>query len=102
MKNAEQGDILRVSGIPFAVMVVSNYFFCGSGKAIVCPVMPQATAGALHIPVETPQLKGFVLCEQVKYLDLDRHSFSRIGGTGYHTVMDVSDAVMGMFDYQTV
>ena len=101
MKKVEQGDLLRVSGIKQPVMVVSNNFFCQSGKAIVCPVLPEAPEGPLHILIQTEQLNGYVLCEQVRYLDLSARSFTKIGSARYFDTMDISDAVMGMFDYQT-
>ena len=101
MQTFEQGDLLRVSGIAQLVLVVSNNFFCRSGRAIVCPVVPQAAAGPLHIPVRAGELKGTVLCEQVRYLDLTVRHFAKLGSVSYFEIMDLSDAVMGMFDYQT-
>ena len=41
-----------------------------------------------------------VLCEQVRYVDLAARSFSRLSQTHDFDIMDISDAVMGMFDYQ--
>ena len=40
------------------------------------------------------------MCEQVKYLDLKARHFSKLTLTHYFDIMDISDAVMGMFDYQ--
>ena len=34
----EQGDMLRVGGINYPVIVVSNNFFNQSGKVIACPI----------------------------------------------------------------
>ena len=102
MQAFEQGDLLRVSGISQPVMVVSNNFFCRTGRAIVCPVLMQATEGPLHIHIEAGQFRGVVLCEQVRYLDLSARAFTKLGSARYWDIMDISDAVMGMFDYQTV
>ena len=63
MAAAEQGDLLKVSGINYPVIVVSCNFFNRSGKAIVCPVVNSAADGPLHIKVKAAQLEGYVLCE---------------------------------------
>ena len=102
MQPVEQGDILRVNGINPPVIVVSNNFFCRSGNAIVCPLFPKASEGPLHSLVETEKLKGYVLCEQLKFMDLSHRQFAKLGSVPYFDVMDISDAVMGMFDYQTI
>ena len=100
MAAAEQGDLLKVSGINYPVIVVSCNFFNHSGKAIVCPVVSSAADGPLHIKVKAEQLEGYVLCEQVRYLDIEARHFSKLGSAHYYDIMDISDAVMGMFDYQ--
>ena len=101
MLKVEQGDLLKLSGFSFPVMVVSNNFFNGSGKAVVCPVLKQAAASPLHIELKDGPVEGYVLCEQVKYVDLSSKRFTKLSGTHYYDVMNISDAVMGMFDYQT-
>lgn len=96
----EQGDMLRVSGINYPVIVVSNNFFNQSGKVIACPIVKKAMEGPLHIKLRDSSVDGIVLCEQVKYLDLKARHFSKLTATHYSDIMDISDAVMGMFDYQ--
>ena len=96
----EQGDMLRVSGINYPMIVVSNNFFNQSGKVIACPIVKNAIEGPLHIKLKDSTVEGIVLCEQVKYLDLKARHFSKLTSTHYFDIMDISDAVMGMFDYQ--
>ena len=100
MQKIEQGDLLKVSGINYPVIVVSNNFFNESGKAIVCPIMTNAIEGPLHIRLRDCPVEGYVLCEQVRFLDLAVRRFSKMTATHYFDIMDISDAVMGMFDYQ--
>ena len=100
MVTIEQGDILRVGGISYPVIVVSNNYFNQSGKVIACPIVPSAVEGPLHIKLKDSAVKGVVLCEQVKYLDLKTRHFSKMTATRYFDIMDISDAVMGIFDYQ--
>ena len=46
----EQGDLLKVSGISFPVIVVSNDLFNSTGKAVVCPIEKNIAAGPLLLP----------------------------------------------------
>lgn len=96
----KQGELLRVDGLRWPVVVVSNDFFNTSGKAIVCPILDNAVEGPLHISLSGGPLQGLVLCEQVRFVDLNARRFSRVGEMSYYALMDISDAVMGMFDYQ--
>ena len=100
MSVIEQGDMLRVSGVKWPVIVVSNNFFNQSGKVIACPILKNAAEGPLHIKLRDSSVEGYVLCEQVRYLDLKARSFSKLASTHYFDIMDISDAVMGIFDYQ--
>ena len=98
----EQGDLLRVSGIKWPVIVVSNNFFNTSGKIVACPILPDAVKGPLHLPLKAGAIEGYVLCEQMRYIDLAARHFSRLSAARYFDIMDISDAVMGIFDYQEV
>lgn len=100
MTAIEQGDLLKVEGIQHPVIVVSNNYFNQSGKAIVCPILKKAVPGPLHIELKDSPVEGFVLCEQVRYLDLSSRRFSKMTQTHYFDIMDISDAVVGMFEYQ--
>ena len=102
MSRVEQGDVIKVAGLNYPVMVVSNNFFNETGKAIVCPIVKNAVEGPLHIRLKESTVEGYVLCEQVRYLDLTVRRFSKLGDAHHYDVMDISDAVMGMFDYQTL
>ena len=100
MTAIEQGDLLKVEGIQHPVIVVSNNYFNQSGKAIVCPILKKAVPGPLHIELKDSPVEGFVLCEQVRYLDLSSRRFSKMTQTHYFDIVDISDAVVGMFEYQ--
>ena len=102
MQTVEQGALLKVGGLSCPVIVVSNNFFNESGKAIVCPIVEQAAKGPLHIYLKDGPVEGYVLCEQVRYVDLAARRFSRLTAAHYFDIMDISDAVMGMFDYQAL
>ena len=100
MAAIEQGDLLKVEGIQHPVIVVSNNYFNQSGKAIVCPILKKAVPGPLHIELKDSAVEGYVLCEQVRYLDLASRRYSKLVQTHYFDIMDISDAVVSMFEYQ--
>lgn len=100
MNAIEQGALLKIEGLPHPVIVVSNNYFNQSGKAIVCPILKQAAEGPLHIALKDSDISGYVLCEQVRYIDLATRRYSKLMETHYFDIMDISDAVMGMFEYQ--
>ncbi len=102
MVQVEQGDLLKISGIKYPVIVVSNGYFNKSGKVIVCPISNTAVEGPLHIPLKDTHIKGYVLCEQVHYTDLSLRHFSKLSTMPYFDVMDILDAVISIFDYQQI
>lgn len=97
---AEQGELLNIAGIADPAIVVSNNFFNEEEMAVICPVVNNATEGALHIRLNHHQVEGVVLCEQMKVIDLRARRFSKLGIAEYHDVLNIADAVMGIFDYQ--
>ena len=102
MAKVEQGDLLKAEGLSYPVIVVSNNFFNESGKAVVCPIVKNAQEGPLHIRLKDCPVEGFVLCEQVRYIDLAARRFSKLTATHYFDIMDISDAAIGIFDYQAL
>ena len=100
MAQFEQGDLLQIDGIQQPVIVVSNDVFNQSGKAIVCPIVQSAQEGPLHIKLKDSSVQGVVLCEQVRYLDLAARRFHKLTATHYFDIMDISDAVVSMIEYQ--
>ncbi len=100
MERMHQGDLLKIAGLPHPVVVVSNDFFNQEGKVIVCPIVPKAAESPLHIRLKDSSVEGYVLCEQVKYIDLSARRYTKMPAMHYFDIMDLSDAVMGMFEYQ--
>ena len=100
MPAVEQGDFLKVDGVAHPVFVVSNNFFNRSSKVVACPILKKAVPGPLHISLSDPAVQGVVICEQVRYLDLSARHYAKLGQAHYFEIMDISDAVMGIFEYQ--
>lgn len=94
-----QGDILKIERIKPPVLVVSKDFFNESGEIIGCPIYENGTEGPLHIQVETDEVSGFVQCEKLALLDMNIRSYKKIGRISLSDVINITDAVQGIFDY---
>ena len=95
----EQGDILLVEGVVTPVLVVSKNFFNRTEQVIACPIRKKARPDPLHIEVCADDFRGIVLCEQMKLLDLHARGYKKISSLPAAAIMDVIDAVQGIFDY---
>lgn len=104
MLKAEQGDVLRINGISWPVIVVSNNRFNEIGEVIVCPILNKGSANAIHLPVTVSstigEIKGLVICEQVRHLDLNNRRFSRIGTLFLCEYLDIADTLSALFDFR--
>ena len=95
----KQGDIILMNFNPQSgreqagkrpALVVSNEsFWLATGRrfAMMCPITSTVRNLPLHIPLDSAsKTTGFVMCEQVKVLD--------IKSRGYKKVDEISDAVL--------
>ena len=94
-----QGDILKVEYIKSPVLVTSKDFFNQSGEVIGCPISENGEAGALRIFVKTGSMNGYVHCEKLALLDLRARGYSKIDCIHMPDIMNISDAIQGIFDY---
>ncbi len=99
MAEISQGDILSVEKLKFPVLVASKDFFNQTEQVIACPVIGNAEPDPLHIPISTDEIQGSVLCEQIKLLDLRYRGHKKIAELNIEAVMDITDAIQGIFDY---
>ena len=94
-----QGDILKIEKVKFPILVVSKDFFNTSSQIMGCPIVTEATRGPLHIPVDTKEVQGILLCEEVKKLDLRVRGCKKIDVIQTNELLDILDAIQGIFDY---
>ena len=94
-----QGDILKIEKIAPPVLVVSKDFFNRSGEIIGCPILEKSIEGPLHIFVSTEETCGFVQCEKMTLLDLTIRGFSKVDRLALPDVIDITDAIQGIFEY---
>lgn len=102
MNEVYQGDIIKITGFrkQLFVIVSNNAFIRAAGVFHVCPMLPGIPAGPLHIPVKGNKGEtGTVICEQIKLIDPAARGCNRIDLLKYEDIMNVSDAVQGIFEY---
>lgn len=102
MKDYAQGDILSITGFPNRFVIVSkNAFIQATGVFHVCPLLASGESGPLHIQITGVVHKtgGSVICEQIKMIDPEKRGCRRVDRLSYSDVMEVSDALQGIFEY---
>jgi len=99
MNDLHQGDILKVEHIKHLVFVASKDFFNTSNMIIGCPIVERIMPGPLHIWVSSNDIKGYVLCEELKLLDLSIRGYKKVGNLPIDEIMNITDAIQGIFDY---
>lgn len=100
MVNYEQGDIIKVEGIPKPLLVVSKNLFNKEGMAMCCPLFQKCTTHPLHIKVSDIEGNAYVaLIEQTKLVDISFRGYSVLSRISYYDVMNVSDALQALFEY---
>ena len=95
-----QGDILQIEKIKHPVLVVSKDFFNTSGEIIGCPIISNSNSGPLHIWTSVDEgIEGYIQCEKLALLDLSIRGHKKVGRIPMSEVVNVSDAIQGIFDY---
>lgn len=94
-----QGDILRIEGIRWPLLVTSQDFFNKEGQFIACPILSQDTRGPLHIPIQDERVEGSVRCEALRYFDGKNRRVRKVSSIGPDQLIDIVDAIQGIFDY---
>ncbi len=102
MTEFNQGDIIKINGFKkqLFVIVSKNAFIKATGIFHVCPMIPGIPAGPIHILVNGKNGEsGTVICEQIKAIDPRARGCNRVDLLSYENIMNVSDAVQGIFEY---
>ena len=96
-----QGDIIKINGFKERFIIVSkNAFIRKTNVFHVCPMIEKYPEGPLHIIIEGKEkTTGTVICEQLKLIDPLSRGCSRVDRVPYEMIMNVSDAIQGMFEY---
>jgi mRNA interferase MazF len=101
MNDFSQGDIIKISGFNYNFIIVSkNAFINATSVFHVCPIFKNVPEGPLHIYI-AGKIKetGTVICEQIKLIDPTVRGCGKIDSVSYETIMNISDAIQGIFEY---
>ncbi len=99
MEHLHQGDILKIDKIVHPVLVASKDFFNSSGEVIGCPIIINSKPGPLHIWMATENTKGYIHCEKLALLDLSIRGYKKTDSLPISEMINVSDAIQGIFEY---
>ena len=99
MEGLHQGDILKIESIKHPVLIVSKDFFNTSGEIIGCPIIRNSMPGPLHIWMSTEETEGYIQCEKLALLDLSIRGHKKIDRLPISDMINVSDAIQGIFEY---
>ena len=101
MQNFSQGDLIKIQGFSSLFLIISkNAFIASTHMFHVCPFLSSLDEGPLHIPaVGSSGTTGTAVCEQIKLIDPSSRSCFRIDRIPYPVLMNISDAVQGIFEY---
>ena len=94
-----QGSIILLEHRYF--MIISRDYFNRTEQVIACPVIPDQNSypSPVHRVINEP-VKGTVFCEQMRYFDLSRRHYQVIREVPVEDLMEVSDIVQGLVEYQ--
>jgi len=101
MKEFSQGDIVKVDGYRNLFVITSNNAFIRQvGMFHVNPLINDLPAGPIHAPVKGRKgSTGTLVCEQMKLIDPQVRSCSIKDHLPYSQIMEVSDIIQGLFEY---
>lgn len=95
----EQGDIITIEKIKGYFLVVSKNFFNATEQVVLCPVVRDTFPDPLHIKIETEEMQGIVMCEQMRLIDLRCRGYNKVDRIHSPDIIDVTDAIQSIFDY---
>ena len=100
----KQGDIIKLNLDPTKghkqagyrpVLVVNNGLFNkASNMTIICPITSTNRHNPLHVPL-TGKTTGFIMCDQIKAVDLTARNYKIIETIDEATLYEVADIVRG-------
>jgi len=107
----KQGDIIKLDLSPTKgheqtgyrpVLVVNNgSFMRASNMIVICPITNTNRNNPLHIPLEGLATKGFVMCDQIKAIDIKKRSYKVIEAVDDDTLWEVSDVISGFVEVES-
>jgi mRNA interferase MazF len=101
----KQGDIITIDLDPTKgheqagyrpVVVVSNTEQAqDSGLTLICPITGTDRKSPLHVAVKAKNTAGFVMCDNIRAVDLSSRKYKTVDVLEYDALWDVCDIIKG-------
>jgi len=106
----KQGDIIKLDLNPTKgheqagyrpVLVISNASFSqASNMRLVCPITNTNRNSPLHLALSGLQTTGFVMCDQVRGVDIRARGYHVVESVSADTLWEVCDIVVGAVEVE--
>jgi len=104
----KQGDIIKINLNPTKgheqagyrlVIVVNNAAHSrASNMTIVCPITNTNRNNPLHVELKGLRTTGFVMCDQIRAIDIRAISYRVVGTVDEDTIWEICDIAQGSLD----
>ena len=104
----KQGDIVIIDLDPTKgheqagyrpALVINNAMHSkNSNMTLICPITKTNRQSIMHVKLTKTTTKGFVLCDQIRAVDLSQRKFRVLEALDYDTLWNVCDIVKGAVD----
>ena len=95
----DQGDIIKISGVKYPLLVVSNAAYNRGSHIVACPILDTDNGSALCFPISTEFVTGFVRCDNLHMFDMKARNYSSKGRVPLSKQMIIIDLIRSVFDY---
>jgi len=110
MVKPKQGDIIKLNLDPTKgheqagyrpALVINNASFSkASSMIVICPITNTDRDSLLHVPLEGSATTGFVMCDQIKAVDLKTRNYKIIEAINDDILWEVIDIVYGFVEIE--
>ena len=107
----KQGDIIKTdldptigheqAGYRPAVVINNAFHSRASNMILICPVTNTDRGSPLHVKLERLTTTGFVMCDQIRSVDLKERKYKVIEAVDEDTLWEICDIVKGSIDTET-
>ena len=95
----EQGDIIQIEGMNSPIVVISKTSYNETGRIIACPIYYKSMSPFFDIEFKFEDKTFFVLCDNVKQLDLKPRFYSKKGTIPIGTLLKTIETIEAIIDY---
>ena len=106
----KQGDIIKLNldptkgheqaGYRPALVVNNGSFSKASNMIVICPITNTDRNSPLHVLLEGLTTTGFVMCDQIKAIDIKARDYKTVETIDDNTLWEVSDIICGYVEIE--